>query len=213
MFDSNYRGGAKTYDAKDVFVRCGDWNSKDETEFLPHQDRIVEAMTIHPFAGIPTRLDNNVAVLMLKEKFNLNEHIDTICLPDPFNPPKHLGKECFVSGFGKKDFSRAAKYQNLMKRIQVDIVDHDECQTIYKDSGKYGPVFKLPKTLTCAGGKKGVDSCTGDGGGPLVCPDETRMTYYQVSIFSLFFYKMLSFSDDNVHIHQILKPCLAYFNM
>lgn len=183
MLNSNYRGGAKTYDTKDLFVRCGDWNSKGETELLAHQDRRVEAMTVHPFAGIPSRVENNIAVLMLKEEFKLDEHIDTICLPDPFNPPKHLGKECFVTGFGKKQFNRAAKYQNIMKRIRIDLVDHEECQTLYRNSGKVTPLFKLQETVLCAGGEKDVDSCTGDGGGPLVCPDETRMKYYQVSFF------------------------------
>ena len=139
-------------------------------------------MTIHPFAGIEnTQIENNIAVLVLKDSFELKEHIDTICLPNPFEPV-HLEEECFVTGFGKTEHSKAAKYQNMMKEIRMDLVDHDECEATLRERGA-GPFFILPESVTCAGGKKGVDACSGDGGGALICPDATRMTYYQVSTF------------------------------
>lgn len=39
-----------------------------------------------------------------------------------------------------------------------------------------GEFFKLHKSFNCAGGIGGEDACTGDGGGPLVCPTKSSQS-------------------------------------
>ena len=146
----------------------------DELEALSHQELPVQKLTMHPLFN---RIDNNIAVLMMKGEFKLDKHIDTISLPDSFNP-LFTDKNCIVTGFGKDDVFDKTKYQNVMKEIILDLVHHKDCQSLLRR--KTGPNFKLPESSICAGGEKDVDTCKGDGGGPLICGDEMGKTYYQV---------------------------------
>ena len=58
-----------------VKVRCGEWNVKDENEKKTHQDRFAESITIHPrYSGI-RRVENDIALLHLKEDFVLDSNL------------------------------------------------------------------------------------------------------------------------------------------
>ncbi|XP_039432640.2 phenoloxidase-activating factor 2-like [Culex pipiens pallens] len=50
---------------------------------------------------------------------------------------------------------------------------HSECETALR-STRLGGDFDLHESFLCAGGEAGVDTCTGDGGSPLVCPSTGR---------------------------------------
>ena len=74
----------------------------------------------------------------------------------------------------------------------MDMVDRKTCEKKLQGT-RLGSKFTLDKSFNCAGGKAGVDVCTGDGGGPLVCPGKSVLdirgafgdqskTYYQVSL-------------------------------
>merc|ERR1712154_309303 len=79
----------------EVKVRCGEWDTQQETEPRPHQDRQVAAMEIHPEFEA-RNLKNDFAVLFTSQEFELSDHIDTACLPQPgdvFN-----GATCFATG-------------------------------------------------------------------------------------------------------------------
>merc|ERR1712243_163189 len=69
-------------------IRCGEWDTQNQTEPYPHQDRYVQALNIHPeFDG--RNLHNDFAVLFTSEDFVLSSHIDTVflklrnCLMEP----------------------------------------------------------------------------------------------------------------------------------
>merc|ERR1712228_1117478 len=149
-------------------IRCGEWDTQNETEPYPHQDRYVEALNIHPeFDG--RNLHNDFAVLFTSEDFVLASHIDTVCLPQA----DEIFEEstCFATGWGKDKFGSAGQYQVVLKEIDLPVVSNYECQNKLQ-STRLGNKFKLHDSFICAGGVNGKDTCKGDGGSPLVCPSK-----------------------------------------
>ena len=59
----------------------------------------------------------------------------------------------------------------------MDLVDFKSCQERLRET-RLGADFILHKSFLCGGGTKDVDTCTGDGGGPLVCPTSNDSSAY-----------------------------------
>ena len=73
-----------------------------------------------------------------------------------------LSNKCHFSGGSLSD---------KLKHVELPIVNNDECQENYKKYTRLAnQSFVLHKSFVCAGGKRGEDTCHGDGGGPLMCP-------------------------------------------
>merc|ERR1712018_526274 len=62
-----------------ITVRCGEWDSKDIFEVLPHQDRNALDIQIHP-GFVKRNLKNDYAIITLEREFDLVTHIGTMCL-------------------------------------------------------------------------------------------------------------------------------------
>ena len=81
-------------DPASLVVRCGEWDTQTESEIKPHQDRNVSRLVLHPEFN-PRSLWNSIAVLFLESDFVLDQHIDTICLPE-YQENFDDRTECFV---------------------------------------------------------------------------------------------------------------------
>jgi len=160
-------------------IRCGEWDTQDENEPRPHQDRYVTDLDIHPaFNG--KNLANDWALLYTAQPFQLQEHIDTICLPQPGE--QFAGDTCFATGWGKDKFGAAGQYQVVLKEIDLPVVRHDQCEAKLRTT-RLGRRFQLDDSFICAGGEDGKDTCKGDGGSPLVCPSKyDPYTYIQTGV-------------------------------
>merc|ERR1712038_644564 len=160
-------------------IRCGEWDTQNQTEPYPHQDRYVQALNIHPeFDG--RNLHNDFAVLFTSEDFVLSSHIDTVCLPQA--EELFDGTTCFATGWGKDKFGSAGQYQVVLKEIDLPVVSNYECQDKLR-STRLGQKYKLHDSFICAGGVNGKDTCKGDGGSPLVCPSKyDPNTYVQAGM-------------------------------
>ncbi|XP_040577777.1 phenoloxidase-activating factor 2 [Lepeophtheirus salmonis] len=159
-----------------IKIRCGEWDTQQQVEPRPHQDRYVQHVKIHPLFD-PKNLHNDFAILFLESDFILAPHIDTICLPDNLaGIHDYNHKDCFATGWGKDKFGKSGVYQVIMKQVQMDIVDSAECQNRLRKT-RLGDSFELDKSFICAGGEKDKDTCKGDGGGPLVCPKGDGSSY------------------------------------
>lgn len=149
----------------DLIIRAGEWDTQREYEALPHQDRRVYKYVVHPDYN-NRNLQNDFALVYLEVPFTLEEHIDTVCLPGPQEFPE--GTTCFATGWGKDKFGNEGIYQNVLKKIDLPIVSNYQCQESLR-STRLGTHFILDESFMCAGGNPDKDTCTGDGGSPLVC--------------------------------------------
>ncbi|KAL0121999.1 hypothetical protein PUN28_007058 [Cardiocondyla obscurior] len=152
--------------AKELKVRAGEWDTQTKNEIYAHQDRDVERVIIHD--GFHSgSLINDYAILILKTPVDYAENVDIVCLPttnEIFD-----GSRCLASGWGKDVFGKEGRYQVILKRVELPVVNHNSCQDILRTT-RLGHYFVLDRTFICAGGELGKDTCKGDGGSPLVCP-------------------------------------------
>lgn len=143
-------------------VRMGEWDVNHETEFYPFIQKPVVSIVIHPdyYAG---NLVNDVAILKFADfaDFRQNPHISPICTPTP--SMDFTGQRCFVTGWGKDAFGKGGKYQNVLKKVDLPILSHFDCEQKLKRT-RLGPDFVLHSGFLCAGGEEGKDACKGDGG-------------------------------------------------
>ncbi|KAB7498852.1 Serine proteinase stubble, partial [Armadillidium nasatum] len=160
-----------------LIVRLGDWDVNGQTEFYKHIELPVANVVIHPkfYAG---NLENDIAVLTLRGyiDFLANPHISPVCLPNPYTD--FTNQQCYVSGWGKDAFGYSGEFQQILKKVDVPIVDRQSCQYALQEA-RLGRDYYLPEGFICAGGEEGKDTCKGDGGGPLVCP--TRYNTFELA--------------------------------
>jgi secreted trypsin-like serine protease len=76
------------------------------------------------------------------------------------------------------------QYQVILRSVELSLVSHVDCEFVLSNRTRLGSNFRLDSSLTCAvGSKAGVDTCKGDGGGPLMCP-ATQGAWQQVGVVS-----------------------------
>lgn len=165
--------------AEEMRVRAGEWDTQIKTEQYPHQDRDVQQIIVHKDFH-KGNLANDIAIVVLNEPFSISETVQPICLPpQDFNFDY---SRCLASGWGKDIFGKEGLYQAILKKIELPVVPHKECQSSLRRT-RLGLRFLLHRSFMCAGGEPGKDTCKGDGGSPLVCPIKgSDDQYYQAGI-------------------------------
>ncbi|KAK3921841.1 Phenoloxidase-activating factor 2 [Frankliniella fusca] len=157
-------------------VRAGEWDRETESEIYKHQDRGVRTILRHPdYYGGNNQYD--VALLILDSPLVLGKHIGTVCLPEPGDGSGFDGQRCIVAGWGKEKLDDRWPHRYL-KRLELPVVARDQCEAALRNTG-LGDNYILHESFLCAGGEEGIDACQGDGGSPLVCPNESG--HYQVA--------------------------------
>lgn len=84
-------------------LRAGEWDSKSDTETIPHQQVVAEKIVVHKDFN-SGGLFNDIALVFLKEPFVFAENVDVVCLP-PQDENVDLQK-CVASGWGKETFGK-----------------------------------------------------------------------------------------------------------
>jgi len=170
-----------SYSASSLTARVGEWDATTTTERYPSTDLAVRQVVLHPDFYKPG-VFNDVAVLLLSQAADTTQpHIGVSCLPAP-GDTYHLN-DCMVLGWGKEQFNSAGA-SAVLRKTKVPIVAHSTCQSQLQ-TARLGSRFRLHESFLCAGGQVGQDACTGDGGGPLLCPlggDQDR--WIQVGVVS-----------------------------
>nr|XP_036678590.1 phenoloxidase-activating factor 2-like [Drosophila suzukii] len=163
----------------DIVVRAGEWDFNSNVEGFQFEERQVEQILWHERFDYRSG-SNNVALLFLKSKFQLKEHIRTICLPTP--KTSFEGHRCFVAGWGKTNITDPNN-SAVLNKVSLPIVNRNKCEQQLKLT-KLGWGYQLPQSLICAGGELNQDACIGDAGSPLFCSigDRDKDIYMQVGI-------------------------------
>ena len=81
-------------------VICGDWDIKQQIETRKFQKRNVRDKTIHP-AFNPKNLFNDFAILHMETDFELQPHVNVICLPTSQDFEEFDKDHCVAKGWGK----------------------------------------------------------------------------------------------------------------
>lgn len=163
-----------------LILRAGEWNMQQRNEKYDHQDRTVSNIVIHNRFQRST-MANDIALLIVDIPFELTPSVNTICLP-PLNFQTDPRTICTAQGWGKNSFDPNDKYKSTLEKIHLPIVASEECEYMFRNT-RLGQYYRLDRSLICAGGHAGQDTCKGDGGSPLVCkfPNDSKR-FYQTGI-------------------------------
>ncbi|XP_049289233.1 phenoloxidase-activating factor 2-like isoform X2 [Anopheles funestus] len=149
----------------DLVARFGEWDISTTHEPFPQQEISVKDIIKHP-AYVHNPIQNDIALLLLVEHVQYQQHIRPICLPQPDD--QFVGERCISIGWGVQ---RGA-YANVMKKITLPVIEHRSCNRMLRLAG-LGPYYNLREVFMCAGGEAGIDMCKGDGGSPLACQTDS----------------------------------------
>ncbi|XP_075854356.1 transmembrane protease serine 9 isoform X3 [Microcebus murinus] len=145
----------------DVYGDPKQWAAFLGTPFLSgsegHVER-VERIYKHPFYNLYT-LDYDVALLELAGPVRHSRLVRPICLPEPA-PRAPDGARCVITGWGS--VREGGSMARQLQKAAVRLLSEQTCRRFY-------PV-QISSRMLCAGFPQGgVDSCSGDAGGPLAC--------------------------------------------
>ncbi|XP_049563259.1 transmembrane protease serine 9 [Orcinus orca] len=145
----------------DVYGDPKQWAAFLGTPFLSGAEGQLERVARihkHPFYNLYT-LDYDVALLELAGPVRRSRLVRPICLPEPtLRPPD--GARCVITGWGS--VREGGSMARQLQKAAVRLLSEQTCRRFY-------PV-QISSRMLCAGFPQGgVDSCSGDAGGPLAC--------------------------------------------
>nr|KAF6297794.1 transmembrane serine protease 9 [Pipistrellus kuhlii] len=145
----------------DVYGDPKQWVAFLGTPFLSGADGQLERVARiykHPFYNLYT-LDYDVALLELAGPVHRSRLVQPICLPEPAPRPPS-GARCVITGWGS--VREGGSMARQLQKAAVRLLSEQACR-------RYYPV-QISSRMLCAGFPQGgVDSCSGDAGGPLAC--------------------------------------------
>ena len=118
----------------------------------------------HPkYSGKP-QYYNDISLLKVKGKVSLNKNVKPIELP---KRDVKVGEICSITGWGITEFNVTSV---MLKKAKLPIESLQDCKatwrTEYVVTDNRKEYYRIKNKQICAGNGK-VDTCGGDGGGPL----------------------------------------------
>ncbi|KAF7399196.1 hypothetical protein HZH68_007788 [Vespula germanica] len=143
-----------------------------------YQDYDIENTYVHP-GYTKTKLQNDIALIRLNGDADFRpRNVKPICLP--IKSSITLPRKFIVTGWGATELGTRSK--DLLQ-VGLTPVATEECKEVYKSK------VEIWYKQLCAGGKRNMDSCLGDSGGPLQAPglynNNARFIQYGIVSFGL----------------------------
>lgn len=193
LLGSTTAAGALLYDNWILTAAHAVYEQKDEVSSLDirmgalkrlssdYTQAWAEAVFIHEGYTHNAGFDNDIALIKLKNKVEINSNIIPICLPrkaaESFMRINDTGT---VSGWGLTQRGFLAR---TLQFVDIPVVDHQKCTDAYEK--KPYPGGKVTDNMLCAGLESGgKDSCKGDSGGALVFLDNETGKWFVGGIVS-----------------------------
>ncbi|CAH1778260.1 unnamed protein product [Owenia fusiformis] len=122
-----------------------------------------------------SKYDNDIAIVKLERRVSYTNEIRPVCLPDATPKSKTV---CVVTGWGVTQEPDEPSRETL-RQVKLPILKTSDCNKRHRYNGA------ITKNMFCAGYFMGDhDTCTGDGGGPLVCKNRQTGQYHMVGLVS-----------------------------
>jgi len=144
--------------ASSLTVKAGKHNIHEQE--ATEQTREIESIHVHPgYPGDRSGFSNDIAVLKTKTPFVFNAAV----APVPIAPANHTATGTVtILGWGS-DAEENGHFPDILQKAEVQVVSDEQCR------GQYGG-NTIEDNMICAG-RPGMDSCSGDSGGPLSATD------------------------------------------
>lgn len=164
----------------------------------PHQDiRVAKSLTNPQYKKTIHGLAiNDIMLLKLESPAQFNKYVSPICLPD-ISLTDRLGEDGhnslnngfgLVVGWGKTQTSIDDEISIVstatQQKVDLPLLSITKCVDKYKGIGvDLTQDIRLDEHL-CAGGVRGIDSCSGDSGGPLIARESDLDSYMIIGVVS-----------------------------
>lgn len=142
---------------KYIRIRAGSSSHKEKGSV-----REIVRLTIHPDFNKPTRLNNDLSIIILKSKLDMGPKIQSIALPKSGEKvPANIDLK--VSGWGRTKNMPNAPPATRLNFVVVKSIEQKKCAEALKNAEKQ----KFTDRMFCAGilNVGGKDACQGDSGG------------------------------------------------
>jgi secreted trypsin-like serine protease len=132
-----------------MIVRAGGWEMNSTQEICAAQESNITRVIRPEDFDFETRV-NNVALLLLEKEFKMTAVVNTVCLA-PAYKPKYVDNDCWSGGWEKDKFGAQEVYQNFLKKINMPLMDFNECEQKLISTGMMEDGWRLHEGQMCAG--------------------------------------------------------------
>ncbi|XP_065072452.1 CLIP domain-containing serine protease B8-like [Ochlerotatus camptorhynchus] len=179
------------------FVRLREYNTESDpdctvlkTEFENYRDCNEEkidarpkSIRVHPnYDPYDIQLYNDIGLIELDRAVEYTDFLQPVCLPRTGLRVGLAERTIFqVCGWGRTNFFNKLKgtVSPIKMKASLPFVKAEDCMKAYESQQ-----LDLGPGQFCAGGRKGVDTCAGDSGSPLMFFDRVKETWVLSGIVS-----------------------------
>ncbi|KAF2886305.1 hypothetical protein ILUMI_19868 [Ignelater luminosus] len=171
-------------------VQLGEYHTVNDTDCVfekgiqecsdPVRDYTVNKTIIHRYYTKRTR-KNDIALIRLNGRITYSDYIRPICLPLPGTKFANIGDTMTISGWGIVNYKGTSA--TIKKRILAELISNEDCRERTKSF-----VREVTDDMLCTVtfNNSNEQSCSGDGGGPVMVSNKLQWHQEGIVSFGIF---------------------------